>query len=158
MRRPDMRSAMVLSITVVLGCSASGTQVAAGGAQSPPLFETSERCMACHNSLTTSSGEDVSIGTAWGATMMANSARDPYWQASVRTETLDHPERAADIQDECAVCHMPMMRYQAHANGERAEVFAHLPIDAGAEGATALAGDGVGCTLCHQIIDAQFGR
>lgn len=147
-----------LAVTALLGCGASGSQVASGGAQSPPLFETSERCMACHNSLTTSGGEDVSIGTSWRATMMANSARDPYWQASVRTETLDHPERGAEIQDECAVCHMPMMRYQAHANGEQAEVFAHLPIDAGAEGMSALAGDGVGCTLCHQIVDAQFGR
>jgi len=26
------------------------------------FFRTSERCVACHNGLTTSSGEDVSIG------------------------------------------------------------------------------------------------
>ena len=36
-----------------------------------------DNCMACHNGLTTSAGEDISIGTAWRATMMANSARDP---------------------------------------------------------------------------------
>jgi hypothetical protein len=114
--------------------------------------------MACHNALTTSTGEDVSIGTAWRATMMANSARDPYWQASVRTELLDHPDRGATIEDECAVCHMPMMRYQAHQDGQTAGVFAHLPVDAGNDGMTALAGDGVGCTLCHQILDSQFGQ
>ena len=36
------------------------------------------------------------------STMMANSARDPYWQASVRRETIDHPKHSAAIQDECA--------------------------------------------------------
>ena len=55
-----------------------------------PHFQTSDNCMACHNSLTAPSGEDVSIGSAWRASMMANSSRDPYWQASVRRETLDH--------------------------------------------------------------------
>ena len=28
-------------------------------------FETSDNCLACHNSLTAPSGEDVSIGSAW---------------------------------------------------------------------------------------------
>src|SRR5437667_6622063 len=67
-------------------------------------FQTSDRCMACHNNLVTPSGEDVSIGIAWRATMMANSARDPYWQAGVRRETLDHPEAAKLIEDECSIC------------------------------------------------------
>ena len=31
-----------------------------------------------------STGEDISIGFAWRASMMANSSRDPYWQAGVR--------------------------------------------------------------------------
>ena len=159
MRRFEVRYiAPMVTLVFSLGCGAGGSQLAAGGSKSPPLFETSEGCMACHNSLTTSTGEDVSIGSSWRATMMANSARDPYWQASVRSETLDHPERAAEIQDECAVCHMPMMRYQALASGKKAEVFTHLPVDAGSEGMSALAGDGVGCTLCHQILETHFGR
>src|ERR687897_923191 len=54
-----------------------------------PHFETSENCMACHNNLTTASGEDVSIGSSWRGSIMANSSRDPYWQASVRRETVD---------------------------------------------------------------------
>ena len=45
--------------------------------------------------------------------MMANSARDPFWQAAVRRETIDHPAAAAAIQDECAKCHMPMARTEA---------------------------------------------
>ena len=61
------------------------------------LFAHSDACIACHNNLTTSRGEDVSIGSMWRATIMANSARDPYWQASVRRETIDHPIRGAEI-------------------------------------------------------------
>ena len=45
--------------------------------------------------------------------MMANSSRDPYWQAGIRRETLDHPESKALIEDECSKCHMPMARYEA---------------------------------------------
>ncbi len=42
------------------------------------FFRTSDRCMACHNGLTTSSGEDISIGFEWRASIMANSSRDPF--------------------------------------------------------------------------------
>ena len=59
----------------------------------------------------------MSIGFAWRPTMMANSARDPYWQSGVRRETIDHPQAVKEIQDECSKCHMPMARYEANANG-----------------------------------------
>jgi hypothetical protein len=49
------------------------------------------------------------------------------------------------------------MRYQAHADGQPGAVFANLPIDNSGEGAAALAGDGVGCTSCHQMLDTGFG-
>src|SRR6185436_10364164 len=91
------------------------------------LFTTADDCMACHNSLRAPSGEDVSIGASWRASMMANAARDPYWQAAVRRETLDHPTAAAAIQDECSKCHMPMARTEAAASGRAGDVFAHLP-------------------------------
>jgi hypothetical protein len=122
------------------------------------LFSHSENCVACHNNLSTAAGEDVSIGAAWRATMMANSARDPYWQASVRRETLDHASKSREIQDECAACHMPMTRQIAHAGGGLGEVFAHLPI-AGDDGdeLARLAADGVSCTVCHQIADERLG-
>lgn len=124
----------------------------------PRLFQTSDGCMACHNGLMTTQGEDVSIGTAWRATMMANSARDPYWQASVRREVLDHPTLRASIEDECSKCHMPMMRYQAHADGGAGAVFANLPIDGEGDESHALAADGVSCTLCHQVLATGLGR
>ena len=40
----------------------------------PVAFQTGAECMACHNGLTTPSGEDVSIGVSWRSSMMAHSA------------------------------------------------------------------------------------
>jgi hypothetical protein len=122
------------------------------------LFAHSDNCVACHNNLVTATGEDASIGTTWRSTMMANSGRDPYWQASVRRETLDHPTKSADIQDECATCHMPMLQRTAHASNAKADVFAHLPGNAEASSDLGrLAADGVSCTVCHQIAGETLG-
>ncbi len=121
-----------------------------------PAFHASDRCVACHNGLSTRDGEDISIGLAWRPTMMANSARDPYWQAGVRRETLDHPEARAAIEDECSICHMPMARHEARSAGHEGTVFSHLgflPDDDGDR----LAADGVSCSLCHQIGKEKLG-
>jgi hypothetical protein len=120
-------------------------------------FLTSHDCLACHNGLTTSDGEDVSIGVAWRASIMANSGRDPYWQAGVRREAIDHPLAAGAIEDECATCHMPMSRHVAAIGGQRGRVFAHLPIDPRRSGDDRLAADGVSCTVCHQIGPERLG-
>jgi hypothetical protein len=87
---------------------------------------------------------------------MANSARDPYWQASVRRESIDHPESQAKIEDECASCHMPMARYHAKSRGELGQVFAHLAAEP-ASPARREALDGVSCSLCHQISPENLG-
>ena len=123
------------------------------------LFSHSDNCLACHNNLTAPAGEDVSIGATWRSTMMANSARDPYWQAGVRRETIDHPHASADIQDECAACHMPMAQRIAHAAGGKGEVFAHLPVARGQmhPHLQRLAADGISCTVCHQIAPDNLG-
>jgi len=120
------------------------------------LFQTSDRCFACHNGLSTSAGEDISIGLSWRPTMMANSARDPYWQAGVRRESIDHAESKAAIEDECAICHMPMARYQSHFEGKVAEVFSHLT-QGSDDRMDRLAQDGVSCSLCHQITKDKLG-
>ncbi len=122
-----------------------------------PLFTTSDNCLACHNNLTSPSGEDLSIGVHWRGSMMAHSARDPYWQASVRRETIDHPDEGSDIEDECAICHMPMARAQVHAEGRTAGVFATLARLRQPDGDAALALDGVSCTMCHQIRPEKLG-
>jgi hypothetical protein len=119
-------------------------------------FQTSDRCVACHNGLITSSGEDISIGVNWRTSMMGNSGRDPYWMAGVRREMIDHPTATALIQDECSICHMPMMRYEAKLAGGEGQAFAHLPPDLGRLD-DRLADEGVSCTVCHQITDVNFG-
>jgi hypothetical protein len=123
-------------------------------AQVPNLFVTSDHCMACHNGLVTATGEDVSIGVGWRGSMMANAARDPYWHAAVKRETLVHPTASAAIQNECSACHMPMMRFQANAEGHQGEVFSNLPLSHGDE----LAADGVSCSVCHQIGSERLGE
>ena len=122
------------------------------------LFVPSTECVACHNGLTTAGNEDVSIGTMWRSTMMANSARDPYFQAGLRRETIDHPTRSDEIQDECAGCHAPMLQRAAHASGGGSDLLARLApgADANASGHQ-LGVDGVSCTVCHQIADVGLG-
>lgn len=130
-------------------------ETAARGSQAQEIFQPSSACVACHNGLTTPAGEDVSIGVSWRSSMMANSGRDPYWLASVRRETLDHPGLQDDIEDECSTCHMPMARAAAVAAGRKGEIFAH--VGRGAGPASGLAADGVSCTLCHQISADRLG-
>ena len=140
--------------------SSSGAQTRSGAttpAHASVSFATSDDCVACHNGLTTPSGEDVSIGIAWRASMMANSSRDPYWQASVRREILDHPTAQAAIEDECSTCHMPMARATAAAAGQPGRIFTWLPVAANASGDHRLAADGVSCALCHQIGPDRLG-
>src|SRR5262245_48775142 len=145
-----------MELRIVFICVAATAARWAGAAEPAPspAFATSDRCIACHVGLHTASGDDVSIGYDWRATMMANSARDPYWQAAVRREVTDHPRAQSAIEDKCATCHMPMARFESAARGEPAEVFDNLELVP----ANPLASDGVSCTVCHQIDDRNFGQ
>jgi hypothetical protein len=153
----------VLSLTGAIAASIhfssfaqSGGTATSTAAHGGVALETSDNCLACHNGLVTPAGEDVSIGVSWRASMMANSSRDPYWQASVRRETMDHPSKRTAIEDECAVCHMPMARVAARQLGREAEVFKWLSAT-GPDRERQLAIDGVSCTLCHQIGADRLG-
>jgi hypothetical protein len=143
---------------VRLAMLASASVVHAGDGHSPPIpkFQTSDRCVACHNGMKTQSGEDFSIGIDWRASIMASSSRDPYWQGSVRRETMDHPSATADIEDECSHCHMPMSYYDAHLRGKKSGIFSHLPFNHDNK-ADAEAQDGVSCSICHQISKQNLG-
>jgi hypothetical protein len=159
-RFTGIRLAFVLAGIGVGASVVEASPPAGGGEPLPPgtLFQTSDNCMACHNNLTTPSGEDVSIGFSWRASMMANSARDPYWHAAVRREVIDHPESQAAIEAECSRCHMPMATFEAEAGGAHGQVFANLPIGQSEAPSAELAADGVSCTVCHQIEDVNFGE
>ncbi len=129
----------------------------ATAAQSPSStdFRTSARCAVCHTNLKTAKGEPASIVGDWRSSIMANAARDPYWQGSVRRETLDHPQASAAIQTECATCHMPLQFLADKAQGHGTEVFSRLPLHPGDPNDAAA--DGVSCTVCHQVQSAGLG-
>jgi len=120
-----MRTKALYAIAL-LGMGGGSAGLVSGGGQHTalkPQFQTSDRCLACHNGIVTPSGEDISIGFAWRSSMMGNSSRDPYWQGSVRRESIDHPESVAAIEDECSVCHMPITRFEAKVEGHKGQIF-----------------------------------
>ena len=136
------------------------------------LFATSSHCISCHSQVHAPNGEDISIGFQWRGSVMANSSRDPYWQASIRRETMDHPAATAAIEDKCSTCHMPMQRYQAQAEGLKGQVLKYLAAVSSGEAVeepegelgdvknpkATLAADGVSCTVCHQIQNSNLGQ
>jgi hypothetical protein len=144
--------ALALLLVLALGVRAPGFAQRSQQPASVPvlLFRSADACVACHNGMTTPSGEDISFGVAWGTSMMALSAYDPYWQAGVRREIMDHPGSREAIENECSICHMPMAAFQARAAGRSAEVFANVA-PATPNPTAALAMEGVSCTVCHQI-------
>jgi len=132
-------------------------------------------CATCHDDASTgdeaimtiqddSGFRDVSLGRAWETSMMANSARDPYWHAVVASELHKYPNLTEEINDTCTRCHAPMANDLAKKEGLPLQVF-----DTGTEAAgnfvqgilskddtDALfnhAMDGVSCSLCHQMAD-----
>jgi hypothetical protein len=148
-----------MALRIVVVCLSLVFSTTAGAAKrSLPeshFFVTSDHCIACHSGLHDSTGADVSIGYDWRSTIMANSARDPYFHAAVRRESIDHPSARAAIEDKCSTCHMPMARFDAAAAGGRGEVFANLPTAAPTH---RYAFDGVSCTVCHQIAPTNLGE
>lgn len=122
-----------------------------------PEFDTAENCMPCHNGLVSADGEDISIGSSWRASMMANAGRDPYWMAGIRREIIDHPAAASVIEDECTVCHLPMARTLHVFSGGTGKAFDHLPVIEKNRPIDKLAHDGVSCTACHQIQSEKLG-
>ncbi len=141
-------------LTLLLTCVPLFAAGSGARADKDHTFQTSDRCIACHVGLITPSGQDVSIGYDWRASIMANSSRDPYWQASVRRESIDHPESQATVEDECSICHMPMVRFEAKQKGQKGEIFSHLPLDSDGDKQAA---DGVSCSVCHQISKEKLG-
>ena len=117
-------------------------------------FSGSGNCTQCHDGLTDTSGDDVSIVRDWGTSMMANATKDPFWRAKVATELARNPGLSAVINDKCSKCHAPMAHFEiTQVQGGEITLFgpdgildpSHSLHDAGM--------NGVSCTLCHQITD-----
>ncbi|GAB4475581.1 MAG: hypothetical protein Kow00124_16760 [Anaerolineae bacterium] len=120
-------------------------------------MSTSGACAACHTAMLDAAGEDVSMERLWRGSMMANAARDPYWQATVEHEALTFPELAGAIEDTCARCHTPMARFTQEQAGEAAALLGDGLLAAD-HPLHDLAIDGVSCTLCHQVEPDNFGQ
>lgn len=113
-------------------------------------FATASNCISCHDGMRTTSGEDLSLVSQWQRSLMRHAFVDPFWQAKVRSETIRIPALAAFIEDKCVTCHAPMAYTEAKKRGQQARIFG----DGFANPAHpyhAIAMEGVGCTLCHQI-------
>lgn len=140
------------TVVSLLGAASSSCALAqiASADEATSAFHVSSLCYECHNNLRSSSGENVSIGPEWRASIMANASRDPYWQGSVRRESMDHPEISRTIENTCGSCHMPLQRLRDKFVGHDTEVFSHLPFHA-AYGDDSAPADGVSCAACHQV-------
>ncbi|MDZ4822142.1 MAG: T9SS type A sorting domain-containing protein [Flavobacteriales bacterium] len=113
------------------------------------VFAGSGKCAGCHghdlleNANVTSGGVDVNPTDDWRGTMMANSARDPFWRAKVAHEIALHPQHEDDIVDNCTSCHAPQGKFHSDFMG-----YEHYSLDTMATDSLAL--DGVSCGACHQ--------
>ncbi len=92
-------------------------------------------------------GDDVSPHGLWQATMMANSFRDPYFHAQMERESKGD----ASVQELCIRCHAPMAHHDRKIAGQGAPRLADVA-------SSALAKDGVSCTVCHQIAAEGLGQ
>jgi hypothetical protein len=118
------------------------------------MFSGAGNCAFCHDPWDADRagqpGEAAVLATDWRATMMAHSFKDPLWRAVMEAELKERPALKSFIENKCQTCHAPLARTQAHANGTNELAFADAV-------ASPLAGEGVGCTLCHQIQPGNLG-
>ncbi len=119
-------------------------------------FVGSGRCANCHALLIDRDGNDMSISNHWRSTMMANAARDPFWQAKVSSEVARNPAIRKIIEGKCVICHMPAAWTQAHADGDKVALFGPGFLN-GKNPLHDAAMDGVTCSFCHQIQDQGLG-
>lgn len=119
-------------------------------------FMTAGVCAQCHGNDTAglamvdAMGNDVNFTDDWRATMMANSARDPFWRAQVSHEGITAPGQMTAIEDECATCHAPLGRYSHEY--QTGQEFAMSQIDG-----DPLSLDGVTCMACHSLPGDSLG-
>lgn len=123
------------------------------------VFSSSRTCEYCHITdegvLQSASGASVAPPDLWGSSMMAFSARDPYWLAQFSHELKTYPAAKDAISDKCTRCHAPALNDIHRRSGEP---IAFESIIEGKDAAAALGREGVTCTVCHQITDKNFGK
>lgn len=124
-----------------------------------PPFETHDACGRCHTAEAGSranldeAGRDVGAVTLWRPSMMALSARDPYWLAVFGHELEANPRAATLVSSTCTRCHAPA----AHEARGPADPIGLDAIARSTDDDATLARDGVTCTLCHQMSAEGLG-
>jgi Cytochrome c554 and c-prime len=123
-----------------------------------PHFREAIDCALCHsNSDRATAMRDAKerpIGPydLWQASMMANSARDPFWRAVLSAEVVATPSQKALIEEKCTRCHAPMAAPAPES--PQGDVLAYLK---NGDQRSRLGLDGVSCTVCHQITEKGLG-
>jgi hypothetical protein len=115
------------------------------------IFAGAGVCIQCHNSQVNDQGEAVHIVDDWRSSMMASSAKDPFWQAKVSHETIVDTAHAEILENVCTTCHAPLGNFNAHHTGQPYFSLDEMKADT-------LAMDGVSCTMCHQIRESSLGN
>ena len=121
------------------------------------IFPTFDHCEGCHghdlqmNGMVDADGNDVNVVDNWRATMMANSAKDPFWRAKVSHEILVNPQHSLDLQTKCTSCHAPNGHYTAILRGAAHYTIEEMLLDT-------VAMDGVNCGSCHMISEDGLGE
>lgn len=138
-------------LALVAGCNGAPGD-GPGSTFTTEHFSGAGKCSGCHDGIEDGAGRDVSLALDWSTTMMANSARDPFWRAKVASELRRSPELRAEIDDKCSRCHAPMANAEAGFRGSPVAIFGDGFL-APSNPLHDAAMDGVSCTLCHQIRD-----
>ncbi|MBC8150098.1 MAG: hypothetical protein H8E97_02295, partial [Bacteroidetes bacterium] len=96
------------------------------------LFTGSGKCAGCHGSdpnfLASIPGQtfpaiampgswDINPTDFWRSSMMANSAKDPFWRAKVAHEVAVNPGNQAEIEDKSTSLHAPPWKFWAAHTG-----------------------------------------
>jgi hypothetical protein len=123
-------------------------------------FTTSDACAQCHlaaegTAVRDAKGRDVSPVGTWKASAMALASRDPYYLATFADELAFRPNLVKTVEQTCTRCHAPEASVELEVSGT-APTFAMLTV-ADPSNEAHLAGEGVACTLCHQITDENLG-
>ena len=121
------------------------------------LFAASGSCTKCHGFDTAGVasidflGNDINVVDDWRVSMMANSAKDPFWRAKVSHEVLLYPQHKLEIETKCTSCHAPLGHFAAFHNGATSYTMEDLKTDT-------IGLDGVSCLACHQQANIDLGN
>jgi hypothetical protein len=128
------------------------------GEPSRSRFLDAKSCALCHSNsdrasaMRDSKQREIAPYDLWQASMMANSARDPFWRAVLSAEVVATPSKKALIEEKCTRCHAPMAG--PGTESPKGDVLAFLKKS---DQRAHLGLDGVSCTVCHQITDKGLG-